>query len=385
MTSSVPGFVVPETTRRCPATSSAQSRRPPPVERLRTSPCTRGSVASRPRADHRATLSQLASSGPGGVDGASDPRCGSGRRAPLAPQHPPPGRTGGEGGGTPGDQRPAAHRPAALLDEGRGVGRVALAGQQVLDGGVEVDVERPVGGLEAFGGPRTVVGGREPGAQRGVAVAHDGDRHPEQVGDLVGPGAPDRAGPDQGPLERRRTPHDCLESGAHRVVVIGVRPRVVSRPGIRPGCRGTGGFGGRSRWSGCGRSGSGARGRGGDRVAQHRPTGRCPGPALVDGLSPVLVQRGEGLRRDPAGRRGIEGDEERDALEVGPARGHELPEVVLDGEGHRSSLTPAAVGWAGLLRVGERREPLSAGRRRRPRRPRGCARWPGRTRPSRAR
>ena len=87
-----------------------------------------------------------------------------------------------------------------------------------------------------------------------------------------------------------------------------------------------------------------------DGRGQHRTPGRRPGPPLVEGLAPLLVERGQGVGGDPAGRGGVEGDDERDALEVGPARGHEIAEVVLDGEGHPTSLTPGGVRRTGLFR-----------------------------------
>ena len=96
-------------------------------------------------------------------DGEAPPGAAEAVVARSRAQHPPPDRTGGDGGGTTDHERAAAHRAAAVVDEGRGVGRVALAGQQVLDDGVEVDVERPVGGFEPLGGPRPVVGGRRAG------------------------------------------------------------------------------------------------------------------------------------------------------------------------------------------------------------------------------
>ena len=105
--------------------------------------------------------------------------------APRPRTHHPQG-AGGDGGGTADDHRAPLHRPAAVLDEGCGVGRVALAGEQVLDDAVEVDVERPVRRGEAVRGPGRVVGRDQPGVQGGGAGAHVGDRHPEQVGDLVG-------------------------------------------------------------------------------------------------------------------------------------------------------------------------------------------------------
>ena len=81
---------------------------------------------------------------------------------------------------------------------------------------------------------------------------------------------------------------------------------------------------GRSRRDGCG---------------QHRTSRRRAGTPLVEGRAPLLVEAGQGLGGDPAGRGGIEGDDEGDAL-AGRARGHELAGVVLDGECHPSSLTP---------------------------------------------
>ena len=137
-----------------------------------TSPCTCGSVASRPRAAQRETLSQLWPA-PAGVDRRCRPgggRAGGGRRA--AAEHPPPQGACGDGGGTADDHRAPLHRPAAVLDEGCGVGRVALAGEQVLDDGVEVDVERPVRRGEAVRGPGGVVGRDQPGVQGGGAGAH---------------------------------------------------------------------------------------------------------------------------------------------------------------------------------------------------------------------
>ena len=114
---------------------------------------------------------------------------------------------------------------------------------------------------------------------------------------------------------------------------------------------------------------------------EHRAPRDGAGASLVERLAPVLVQPGQRLRGDPACGRRVEGDDERDGLEVGPASGHELAEVVLDGEGHRSSLTPAPARVGGPTASPLARSKVSAGRWRRPRRPRGSARWPGRTRP----
>ena len=90
--------------------------------------------------------------------GAGGPTGGDPRGGRPAADHPPPEGAGRDHGGPSGDDGAPLHRPAAVLDQGRGVGRVTLAGEQVVDGGVEVDVERPVGGLQALGGAGGVVG-----------------------------------------------------------------------------------------------------------------------------------------------------------------------------------------------------------------------------------
>ena len=102
-----------------------------------------------------------------------------------------------------------------------------------------------------------------------------------------------------------------------------------------------------------------------DGRSQHPAAGLRHRSALVERVAPAAVQVGERRARRRPGGGVVEGDDEGDALEVGPASGHELAEVVLDGEGHRTSLTPAGAARTGLLRV-------SAARPRRPRRPRGC-------------
>ena len=235
--------------------------------------------------------------------------------------------------------RPSTHQPAApaataaappatserrRTDRRRSSTRAAGSGgspwprEQVLDDGVEVDVERPVGRGQALAprGPRR--GPRRAGrAGRRRAARTLGDRHPEQVGDLVGLGGPDRAGADQ-----RRA-----RAGSRRAATSSSAVSTGSSSSASGSCAG---------------AGPGRRPVGADPAA---PAATAAASTDAPGASPragpssrasrhCWCRRGERLGGDPAGRGGVEGDDERDALEVGPARGHELAEVVLDGEGH---------------------------------------------------
>ena len=342
-----------------------------------TSPCTRASVASRPERTSATRCPSWGRRAGGGGDRRGGGRGGAARG----------GRATGDGRTTPRRRRRRRRRhprrPSAGARSGDGPrrGRRGRAGRPGRRAGGSTTASRsawsasPRGG-EGRGHPGRVVGGGEPTAQGGGAVADLGGRHPEQVGHLVGPGSPDRLGTDEGPFEGRRRAHDRLQRGQHGVVVLG----------LRPGVRWTGRHPGRT-----------SRRPGRDRREPRRqqvagapsepPPPLRPAP-IVARVAPgrpssrasrqLLVERGgEGVGGDPARRGGIERDDEGDALEVGPAGGHELSEVVLDGECHPSQSHTGRRG-ANRLVQGQRR--VSAVLRRRPRRPRGCPRWPGRTR-----
>ena len=223
-----------ETTTRWPITSSAHSRRPPPLARPTTSPPARRWPGDRERPE-RGTLPQgrrPRAARPGGWWWGR--RTAGGGRA--AGDGEPPDGAGSDRGGATRDDRAPAHGPSALLDEGGGVGWVALAGEQVLDDGVEVDVERPVRGDETVRDPGRVVGGREPTPQDGGAVADLGHGIPSRSATSSGPAAQTDPAPTRARsrgVASRTTASSAVSAGSSSSgCVQGFGGAVASGPGV---------------------------------------------------------------------------------------------------------------------------------------------------------
>ena len=224
MRSSVPALRVPDTTSRRPSTSSAKSRRArTPFERPMTSPCTRGSVASRPRAPQRATLPQLGSVGPGGPDGEeARPEAAS-----AAPDRRP---TTHQPRAPPRARRRLRRRPSAAARSGGGPRRGLLgragrpgrrAGARRRRRGRRRAPSRPVPGRQRRGRRR----GRARAGRAGRRRSRGRRRTASRAGRPPRRGrTPERPGGHDGPLERGRLAYDRLQRGAHRVV-LGVGPR----------------------------------------------------------------------------------------------------------------------------------------------------------------
>ena len=182
-------------------------------------------MARRPRAGQVLAVAQTGSPGAGGSGAASEVAPETTASTPHTAA-----AVDGQGGAAAEHDRAAAHLPVPLADEGHRVRWVGVAGQQAVDGVLDVTVKGPLRRLPAGGRPGARVRRLEPTAHGEVGVAKGRGRHPEQVGDRVRVQSPGRAGGEDGTLQRRRVPHDGGQGRQHGVVG---RPR-------RQGCAGAG-------------------------------------------------------------------------------------------------------------------------------------------------
>ena len=228
MTSSVPGLRVADTTTRWPGDVVGEQQAPAAGRAADDEPLhprVGGEPTPRGPARHALPARVVRRRGPRRARRLAD--AAARRAAGPRGDHPPASGAGGDGGGAPGDHRAPAHRAAAVLDEGGGVGRVALAGEQVLDDGVEVDVERPVRGGEAVRGPGRVVGRDQParaGRRRGRGRRATGI--PSRSATSSGPAPHTDAAPTRARssgVAARTTASSAVSTGSSS---SGVRPRV---------------------------------------------------------------------------------------------------------------------------------------------------------------
>ena len=229
------------------------------------------------------------------------------------------------------DDGPPARRGALGDHECGGVRWVTLPREQGADGLVEVAFDGPVGRSQPCRAPR---GGVRPcpaghaarGRCRGPSpTASRGVRRPRPT---RGPRPSGRRAPPAPAGSRRSrtsTSAPTTTSPAERLVVHVARAIVACRAG-HP----------------CDRSGLRVPGRPPRPALTVRSValGELARAAVVERFAPSTVHRLQGVRRDLAGRVVVQGDEQRDRLEVGPAHGHEVAEVVLGREAHPSSVAP---------------------------------------------
>ena len=245
--------------------------------------------------------------------------CGLRCRSRRDPLHEPgtDGRSGQRGPGAerrPNGGAPAggAHRPAPRHPAGRCGRRAAGRGRRRRRGrGPTPPVpsrRRRERRCAPRGGGRAAPGRRR---RRWRAASRAGRRH--------GRGRPPR------PSRPRATP---ARAGRRRA------PRPAGRPVRRRPPRPSG----RGRRGGCWTSwpvGAGGRCRVAARAAvRTRRRAVAPGTPSSSSVTPLPVQVGQRVGRDPAGGRAVEGDQARHRLELAPARDHEVAEVLLGGDGH---------------------------------------------------
>ena len=332
------------TTTRWPARSSAQSRCAR-GEAPATRAATPASVARPPLAGQVFAATHIGSPGPGGVG------AGCGCRSRRDPLHEPgtDGCGGQRGAGAETTERRRTWRWRSPTSATASGGSVWSASSLSRASSRSRSRAHSAGSQPAAARAAVCASRRRPRTARSASSTVAG-RHADQVGDPAGVDSPDRVGCERRPLERVGAAHHGEQGGQHGVVRLG---------------RGIGGGGRANRIAR--RRGGAVPGRGEGR-GQHAPAGGGTGGALVEQLAPLPVQVGQGLGRDPAGGRCVEGDQARHRLELPPARDHEVAEVLLGGDGHDGIRSPGHRS-SRLAPAGERRR--RAGARRRPTAPAG--------------